>query len=179
MGNKANVKGARVQMFIDGASGPLEATINVSALNQMIPILAARTGATPLGYLVEGSPGVIACEFIEQSAAQLKRALGLDTDGLGLAPGTQMPAHVVRLHNPADGGVTTADIVIPAAVFGNFAQAKGPTGLGGYTCDLMVIEPTQPTDPEDPRVPPYWIGYTAPAEPDGGTGVAPDPIPVP
>lgn len=173
MGDKANVKGARVHMYIDGASAPLEATINVSALNQAIPILSARYGATPLGYLVEGSPGVIACEFIEQNAAQLKRALGMATEGMGLEPGVQMPTHVVRIHNPADGTTTTADIVIPAAVFGNFAQAKGPTGLGGYTCDLMLVKPTT----ED--TPPYWVGFTAsdPVTPGGVVPVEPEPLP--
>jgi len=173
MGNKANVKGARVHMYIDGASAPLEATINVSALNQTIPILSARTGATPLGYLVEGSPGVIACEFLEQSAALFRRSLGMASDGMGLEPGVQMPAHAVRIHNPADGAVTTADIVIPAAAFGNFAQTKGPNGLGGFTCDLMLQAPTTA------NTPPYWIGFVAsdPVTPIGVVPVEPEPVP--
>lgn len=116
MATKSNIKGARVEMFIDGAAAPMEATISVSAMNQLLPIVSARYGATPVGYLVEGNPAVIACEFLEHAAALLKQALGTLADGLAIVPGSQMPSHVVRLHNPADGASNAADIVIPAAV---------------------------------------------------------------
>jgi hypothetical protein len=168
MADRTKIKSARVEMYLDAISGPFELSISVASLNQAVAVLSARVGATPVGYLMEGHPGVLACEVLEQSADQFKRALATDANGRAAEPGTMLPTHVVRLHNPADGDVTENDIVFPAAVFMNFGMAKAATGPGGYTFDLMLVKPTTADTPD------YWVGYTAPAEPDGGTGVEPD-----
>jgi hypothetical protein len=173
MADRTKIKTARVQMFIDDAASAFEVTIGVSNFNQVLPVTSARTGATPIGYLMEGHPGSIACEFLERDAAEFERALATDANGRAVE-GTMLPTHVVRLHNPMDAD-TANDIVIPAAVFTNFGMTGAATGAGGYTCDLMIVKPADLTLPE------YWIGYTAvepPGDNNGGYGTEPA-VPVP
>lgn len=168
MATKANVKGARVQMYIDGAEAPLNAVVRASSLNSQVPILTARTGTTPEGFLVDGHPGEIEVDFIEQSSAQTKRALGiLSSEEAALVPGSHMPSHAVRIHNPADGDITTNDLVFPSVVFSDWTMEGAGSGLGGYSCVMRVVRPSA-------NLPDYWVGYTEDPEPIvPGTGGPP------
>lgn len=175
MANKANVKTARVQLFIDGSESPLLADVSGSNFAQALAVLSGRAGATPEMHLVEGHPGQVQITFLEHSAAVIKLINGIESaNKAALAAGSRLPPHALRVHNPGDGSDTSKDIVIPAVVFTDWAWSRGPTGVAQHSCVARIEQP------DDPELDVWWIGYVEPEGEDetGGIGVHPGYEPV-
>lgn len=156
--NTANLKADIWEIFIDDANAPFHAAVSFGPQLDLHAVTTQRYGSTPIATIVQGHMCELSFEWQEWEVEFLMKISGIAGAAATVnklpAIGTQMPKHKIRLHNPTDGAVTTADLVFPAVCFQSFSNSADGREEAKYTSAAKAQRDTASGDV-------IQIGYVA------------------